>query len=109
MRYTKMTYTNPHVATAIAKCRKDGGEMFQIAWTYDRTGEAHISEPLPEVDAERLKGELERNPGFSNVRYHPERRCCAYGGPTHNGSKHCESGSIASGGKNAHCSCDVCF
>ena len=29
--------------------------------------------------------------------------------PTHNGSKGCESGSIASGGKNAHCTCDVCF
>jgi len=30
-------------------------------------------------------------------------------GPTHNGSKNCESGSIASGGDIAHCTCDVCF
>jgi len=30
-------------------------------------------------------------------------------GPSHNGSKLCESGSIASGGKNAHCTCDWCF
>jgi len=30
-------------------------------------------------------------------------------GPSHDGSKSCESGSIASGGKNSHCSCDVCF
>lgn len=29
--------------------------------------------------------------------------------PSHNGSKHCKSGSIASGGTKAHCSCDVCF
>ena len=30
-------------------------------------------------------------------------------GPSHDGSKSCESGSIASGGKRSHCSCDVCF
>lgn len=30
-------------------------------------------------------------------------------GPSHEGSKHCESGSIASGGDRAHCTCDVCF
>ena len=30
-------------------------------------------------------------------------------GPRHNGSKRCESGSIASGGKNSHCTCDTCF
>lgn len=29
--------------------------------------------------------------------------------PTHNGSRYCQSGSIASGGKNAHCTCDLCF
>jgi hypothetical protein len=29
--------------------------------------------------------------------------------PSHNGSARCQSGSIASGGKNAHCTCDVCF
>lgn len=30
-------------------------------------------------------------------------------GPSHNGSKRCESGSIASGGDKSHCSCDTCF
>lgn len=30
-------------------------------------------------------------------------------GPSHNGSSRCEPGSIASGGRNAHCACDVCF
>ncbi len=30
-------------------------------------------------------------------------------GPSHDGSVRCESGSIASGGDRAHCTCDVCF
>ena len=30
-------------------------------------------------------------------------------GPSHRGSTNCESGSIASGGKESHCACDVCF
>ena len=29
--------------------------------------------------------------------------------PSHNGSAMCKSGSIASGGNKAHCTCDVCF
>ena len=29
--------------------------------------------------------------------------------PSHNGSAMCQSGSIASGGHKAHCTCDVCF
>lgn len=36
---------------------------------------------------------------------------CALPGmkPSHDGSKGCASGSIASGGTRAHCTCDVCF
>ena len=30
-------------------------------------------------------------------------------GPSHDGSVNCESGSIASGGTHAHCTCDTCF
>lgn len=30
-------------------------------------------------------------------------------GPSHSGSPSCESGSLASGGHRAHCSCDTCF
>jgi hypothetical protein len=30
-------------------------------------------------------------------------------GPSHNGSPLCRSGSIASGGTRAHCTCDTCF
>ena len=29
--------------------------------------------------------------------------------PSHFGSARCESGSIASGGNRAHCTCDTCF
>jgi hypothetical protein len=29
--------------------------------------------------------------------------------PSHTGSPRCKSGSVASGGKNTHCTCDVCF
>jgi len=29
--------------------------------------------------------------------------------PHHDGSARCESGSIASGGTHAHCTCDTCF
>lgn len=29
--------------------------------------------------------------------------------PSHDGSQFCESGSIASGGDTAHCTCDWCF
>ena len=38
--------------------------------------------------------------------------CTTYKGrmaPSHDGSPNCESGSIASGVKNAHCTCDTCF
>lgn len=30
-------------------------------------------------------------------------------GPSHDGSRRCESGSIASGGTHTHCSCGICF
>ena len=30
-------------------------------------------------------------------------------GPSHDGSKSCESESIASGGNRSHCTCDTCF
>lgn len=30
-------------------------------------------------------------------------------GPSHDGSRYCHSGSIASGGRRAHCTCDTCW
>lgn len=35
--------------------------------------------------------------------------CVSKGGPSHQGSTSCKSGSLASGGQNSHCSCDTCF
>ncbi len=35
--------------------------------------------------------------------------CLDPNAPSHHGSPNCESGSIASGGKIEHCSCDICF
>lgn len=43
---------------------------------------------------------------------HPDCPTCNDGEsfkPTHSGSSRCKSGSIASGGNKAHCSCDTCF
>lgn len=41
----------------------------------------------------------------------PCSTCVKYAGqgPSHNGSRNCSSGSIASGGTRSHCSCDWCF
>lgn len=36
-------------------------------------------------------------------------QCLDLAGPTHEGSSFCQSGSIASGGHRAHCTCDGCF
>ena len=51
-------------------------------------------------------------PGFyGRCRDHGGCRTCSKPGmvPSHDGSRFCESGSIASGGKHAHCTCDTCF
>jgi len=41
----------------------------------------------------------------------PDCPVCQRGGPgpSHNGSPRCRSGSPASGGRHAHCSCDTCY
>ena len=49
---------------------------------------------------------------FDTLDIRRKRPCpsCKEGTPVpHNGSRYCESGSIASGGNKAHCTCDVCF
>lgn len=38
-----------------------------------------------------------------------EERANGKAAPSHAGSPNCESGSIASGGKDAHCTCNTCF
>ena len=66
--------------------------------------EETIAEIKAEVDAEMARREAEG--------YYCET-CLSIKngefGPTHKGSAHCQSGSIASGGTKAHCSCEECF
>jgi len=47
-------------------------------------------------------------PAYSD---NPDCVVCQRGGPgpSHNGSPRCRSGSPASGGRHAHCSCDTCY
>lgn len=49
--------------------------------------------------------DLERNPDCKGCQYNVKTGW----GPSHDGSKFCESHSLASGGKNDHCTCDRCF
>ena len=42
--------------------------------------------------------------------YAPDcRECILLSSATHLGSRNCRSGSIASGGTRAHCTCSICF
>lgn len=78
-------------------------------------------EPLPVVPVSALQREYEPQPGATIVApclpYDHKASCackrtgtCCEGTPvSHNGSPLCESGSIASGGTSAHCTCDTCF
>jgi hypothetical protein len=56
---------------------------------------------------ERIEFQFDRD----ELRAEQPCRTCSMPGmkPSHTGSPRCESGSIASGGKNAHCTCDTCF
>ena len=58
------------------------------------------------------RGAIDRKQPYTYKNDHNCETCKKYKGqmaPTHNGSKYCNSGSIASGGTKAHCTCDVCF
>lgn len=48
----------------------------------------------PEVPGCRYCGEISVTGGF---------------GPSHHGSRLCRCGSLASGGRRSHCTCDTCF
>jgi hypothetical protein len=69
-----------------------------------------------ELDAARLaRMELAKT---KTDHWHLEIRTCAFCveiekaggfGPSHEGRSTCRSGSLVSGGRNAHCTCDTCF
>jgi hypothetical protein len=69
-----------------------------------------MTEPIkvtPEVLNQAIEYRVDRTPYGADPKC---QRCKLNGpGPTHNGSAGCRSGSIASGGTRAHCSCDTCY
>jgi hypothetical protein len=86
------------------------------------TGERHDGTPFNPSDtgipgffkglAEHVKEQV--NPQAVMVAPDPRERVegcsqCESGPVWHNGSKGCKSGSIASGGSRAHCTCDYCY
>jgi hypothetical protein len=62
-------------------------------------GEAAVMVAEPEVKKPKVKKGCQE----------PGCNYSAQGGPGHFGAKLCKSGSLASGGSRAHCSCDYCF
>ena len=61
----------------------------------------------PAVREREIDPPLRKNPDCALCREIREKH---HGfGPSHDGSRNCQSGSLASGGQRAHCTCDVCF
>jgi hypothetical protein len=60
-----------------------------------------------------MEQEIDRTPYSSPKDWHNCLNCVLFAkieyGPSHNGSKGCQCGSIASGGTVSHCSCSTCF
>jgi DnaJ-class molecular chaperone len=115
-----MSATNEITATKALVILCDGeddyfAEMFEIR----SDSEASAKALAREIAGDDLKGRLHcvwvDVVGGQSFHFDRDelRECptCAQPGmkPSHNGSPRCQSGSIASGGKNAHCTCDVCW
>lgn len=82
---------------------------------FERSG-LHAPEADPEwvdlgeayIEACRVLGRvplIDGEPECGFCRAHPPGSFA----PSHDGSTRCESGSLASGGRRSHCSCDTCF
>lgn len=106
-------------------------QMARTALALARVGHVDLSAPsLVDINDLRAKVQEARNgakrgePGYRPAQifapcvkgsHKPGCRCtsstdCCEGTPvSHNGSRMCQSGSIASGGNRAHCTCDRCF
>lgn len=68
--------------------------------------------PIDDIEAHRAAEQRELAAAVPQRRDDAVEGCpkCAGGEPTsHNGSERCRSGSIASGGDVAHCSCEFCY
>ena len=68
------------------------------------TGIANVPVPPTQEEINKMKAE-HRAQGCSDCDI-IDRKGMA---PSFAGSRRCESGSIASGGNNSHCGCDICF
>lgn len=83
---------------------QDDPACFKVGYTHENAVlAASTMFDLDDDETERLRADTATR---------PDCRTCALPGtfkPSHNGSVSCQSGSIASGGKNAHCTCDTCF
>lgn len=68
-------------------------------------------EGVTEAEVVEAMGDMTYEEKRRPLRHNLKCKTCDTGGmkPPHYGSKRCESGSIASGGQHAHCSCSVCF
>lgn len=58
---------DPVTATAIARARRDGAQLYNVQWTDPATGERWVTPRLPAYDADQLAADLRFNPGFDNV------------------------------------------
>ena len=59
-------YTNAAQGTAVARCRRDGGDLWRVTAVYDRSGE-RFGYDLPYYDAASMMRDLEFNKGYSDV------------------------------------------
>lgn len=96
--------------------------------TYEITARVNLDPTRPSEHFRELVGDSLANanvkavlvsPPPPSVTLRPQDNGCHYCaeirekhkgfGPSHNGSRSCRSGSIASGGNRSHCTCDTCF
>jgi hypothetical protein len=87
-----------------------GKEMNYGNFLRDKISSGVPLTPLEQVTAEQAG--LFRRPVPMDIEAKPCGVCVQFKGrlaPSHSGSRFCRCGSIASGGRKAHCACDICF
>jgi len=83
--------------------KEENDRLAKIRW--DELAHKHLIHSLREL-AQRIED------GCESCKWAAKQMIAGKGlpfAPRHEGSEHCRSGSIASGGKHAHCTCDTCF
>ena len=97
--------TETHWATGHPK---SASAQRQDAWAKTNKEKEAASRERDNAERDRLKAQ---KPAAAKKDTKSECSTCKRNGPgpSHEGSPHCRSGSIASGGTKAHCSCDTCY